>query len=167
MVKLYRAVLRDSEDETVRECAVIAVRHCPEKDWRCELDAIWQLMTVGNSDVPGFEHGVRYVADQRHIDHWTAPRKLVELCKRGACAEDCESQGMMVAALLASIGFKVGLRIFKPDGSRVFNHLYPVVMVPKDQPTEWVGFDTSATDQGAHVGWEPAGGFHRTISTEG
>lgn len=170
MALMYRAVLADSENKTIQETASrILVSECASKNnngrtpnWQCELGAIFDAVKVGNLNIPGLEHGIYYKADPKHIDYYTGPRVLMELAKRGAGAEDCDGQTMLVASLAAAAGYSVGLREFKRDGSSQYTHIYPVVKVPRDNPTEWIGMDT--TYEPSYLGWQPGGGVHRTLS---
>lgn len=172
MALMYRAVLADSEHKDIEETAArIVSSQCADQsnngrtaNWQCDLQAIFDAVKHGNVNIPGLEHGVYYKADPKHIDYYVGPKVLLELCKRGACAEDCDSQTMFVAALAAAAGYSVGLREFKRDGATAYTHIYPVVKVPRDNPTEWVALDT--TYEPSFVGWEPSGGVHRTLALE-
>lgn len=102
---------------TVREAAIQMVRGCDARDDACELEAIFNAVKHGTPYVKGLAKGLKYVADPRWADHFTAPYRVLDQCARGACAEDCDGHAALIAALAGSLGFKVGLRVqgFEPS----------------------------------------------------
>ena len=141
----------------VRRAAVQIVSVCEAKNDLCELQAIFDAVKHGTDRVPGLESGVRYVADPNSADHFVAPKRLLALCREGACGEDCDSQTALVSALCGSIGFSVGLRAWGPARQSDFTHVYTVVKYPKRAPAKRVlGLDTTVPD--SKVGWQPPQG---------
>lgn len=123
-----------------------------------ELQAIFDAVKSGTDTVPGLENGVRYVADPRDVDFYTAPERLLEMCADGSCGEDCDSQAMLVCALAGAIGFPVGLRAYGPKKGADFEHVYAVASYPKNGgPQTIVGLDTTVPS--SFVGWEPPPGY--------
>lgn len=150
-----------TQRSTVHPDVVRAARQitaeCDARDDRCELEAIYNAVKHGTSAVPGLERGVRYVADSRWADHFTAPARLLEMCRDGACGEDCDGHAALIAALAGAIGFKTGLRAYSPPNSQEYEHVYAVAMFPKRPPfSGYVALDTTVPR--AKPGWEPPNG---------
>jgi len=144
---------------------------CPSRDDRCELLAIFDAVRDGDPRVAPLRNGVRYVRDPRFADYFTSPVDLLRQCMNGACAEDCDGHAMLVAALCAALGWKVGLRAYgeTEDG---FSHVYAVVAFPKlpvksGSHLVWeqvLGLDTTVPR--SKVGWEPPRGAVLTAWVE-
>ncbi len=133
---------------------------CDSRDDMCELNAIFDAVHSGNPAVAPLRKGVRYVRDPRWADYFTSPVDLLRQCMSGACAEDCDGHALLVAALCAALGWKVGLRAYGEDDGG-FSHVYAVVAFPK-LPVKsgghliWeqvLGLDTTVPR--SKVGWEP------------
>ena len=122
---------------------------------------VFNAVKTGTNKVRSLRRGVRYVNDPVRRDLFKRPDRLLTFCEEGACAGDCDDQAMLVTALLLNLGFHAGLRIFKPDGAKSFEHIYAVVQLPKLNPKNWVGLDTTVPH--ATVGWEPEGGRTLTV----
>jgi hypothetical protein len=140
---------------------------CPSRDWKAELQAIYDAVKYGTVDVAGLERGMRYVSDpivatpKYAADYFTSPKRMLAQCADGACAGDCDEHSALVAGLAAAIGFRAGLRAWgRARGD--YDHVYAVVMVPKDHPVEWWGLDTTVPE--ADVGWEPPYGYCLTAT---
>lgn len=164
LVKLYELVLKAVKSPLVRETAIQMVEGCTDRDDKCELEAIFAAVKSGNPNVDGFAQGVKYITDPEMytddgkdtIDHYTTPQRLIEQCKRGICAEDCDGHSALVASLAGALGFQYGLRIYKPRGSKYFEHVYAVIAYPKLEPTKVLAMDTTVHE--SYVGWEPQDG---------
>lgn len=103
--QLAELAQRSTVHPLVRETAIRLTADCDARDDDCELQAIFNAVkygTVKSDDLRGFgrgfglsreenplARGVRYVADPRWADHFTAPYRLLKQCARGACAGDC------------------------------------------------------------------------------
>lgn len=176
LLKLADLVSKSMLKPNVREAAMLIVSDCPGRNNsglsaaeidKCELEAIYDAVKSGTDKVPGLKRGVRYVADPRGSDYFIAPHRLLEMCRSGACSEDCDSQAALVSSLAGALGFKVGLRAWAKPGSPQFTHVYSVVKWPKVPPKRALnGFgdgskqETVAMDTTVHKarpGWEPAG----------
>lgn len=131
------------------------VRGCGARDDACELEAIFEAVKHGTPYVKGLAKGLKYIADPRWADHFTAPYRVLDQCARGACAEDCDGHAALIAALAGSLGFKVGLRVWGETHSN-YVHVYAVAGLPKREPRDTVGMDTTVPD--SSVGWEPPNG---------
>jgi len=124
-------------------------------DDECEVTAVFEAVKHGDSRVRGLNNGVRYLADPSWADYFTAPYRLLEMCERGACAEDCDGHTMLIVALLGARGFPVGLRVWGRSHNN-YVHVYPVVGFPRDDPTNVLGLDTTVDE--SSVGWQPLSG---------
>lgn len=156
LLKLFELVVRSQKHPEVRELAIQIVNNCAARDDMCELKAIFDCIKRGDPAIAGFENGVKYMTDPDLFDHYTAPWRLIDQCQRGICAEDCDGHSALVAALCMSLGFKAGLRIYKPKGEQFYSHVYAVVGYPKLEPKSWLGMDTTVPQ--SRVGWEPPNG---------
>jgi hypothetical protein len=124
--KLAELVQHGSVDPYVRAVAIRLSSHLENKDEMGEIEAIFNAVKYGDNRVPGLERGVRYVADTRWADHFTAPKRLLQMCRDNLCAEDClPSETLVVGAgyNLVPIGsLKVGDLIMGDGGwTRVTN----------------------------------------------
>lgn len=159
---LAQLALKDTLNPDIRNAALAMTRGCKSRDDLCELQAIYDAVKHGTSDVAGLEDGLRYVADPRWSDYFVAPSRTLDNCERGSCGGDCDDHAGLIAALAGSIGFKVGLRAWGEKQGGVlskpeYTHVYAVIALPKRGPfTKVVGMDTTVPT--ADVGWEPPGG---------
>lgn len=153
--KLGELAQRSTVHPLVRETAMRIVAECPARDDMCELQAIYDAVKHGTPAVKALRNGVRYVADPRWADYFTAPYRLLKQCASGVCSGDCDDAASLIAALAGAIGFKVGLRVWGETHDE-YVHVYAVVGVPKRAPTQVLGMDT--TVESADVGWEPPKG---------
>ena len=163
----FGLVLKSTQFPEVRRAALKIVSSCRDRDDMCELKAIYNAVKTGTDAVPGLEKGVRYVSDpdgddDSGNDYFTAPDRLLEMCQDGACGGDCDDQSILVASLAMQLGFQVGLRIWKPDNGRHFEHIYCVIGLPKLAPDHAVAMDTTVSE--AYVGWEPRDGYVKTVA---
>jgi hypothetical protein len=151
---------------SVRAAAHRIIADCASRDDSCELEAIYEAVKNGTPLVKGLERGVRYVSDPQWADFFTAPNRLLSECAKGACGGDCDDAASLVAALAGSVGFRVGLRVWGQSPG-VYSHVYAVAGLPKHNPAEVVGLDTTVPE--AYVGWEPPKGHVLTawLSEEG
>jgi hypothetical protein len=153
--KMAQMVNRGATDPTVIKAAKAITSKVAARDDLGEIQAVFDAVKSGTDAVPGLESGVRYVADPRDTDYYTGPAAMLANCADGACGGDCDDQSILVASLLAALGFPVGLRGYASSGVKGdFDHVYAVVSVPKEGTTEEVlGLDTTVPS--SYVGWEP------------
>jgi len=155
MAKMVEAAVTDP---TIIQAAKAITANVDARDDEGEIEAVFEAVKSGTDAVPGMSKGVRYVADPRDTDYYTAPAKLLQMCAAGACGEDCDGQALLVCALLGAIGFAVGLRAWAPAKGQDFEHVYPVVAYPKNSASpDVVGLDTTVPS--STVGWEPPKGY--------
>jgi len=161
LAKLTRRSLFEPHLATLRRAVTAITMECDARDDWCELDAIYNAVKYGTDKVPGLQRGLRYIGDPVAFDLFTSPYRILEMCKEGMCAEDCDGHASLVAALAAAGGFQAGLnawgrKVNEPD------HVFAVVRFPKKQPWKGVvALDTSADVGGdGVVGWNPPGGYN-------
>jgi hypothetical protein len=156
------------EDQNVRISAIALTNHLRARDDRGEVEAIYRAVKHGDGRVPGLRRGYRYIADPLLADYFVRPGNALSNCAGtevapgGACGDDCDGHAALVCALLGSIGFVVGLRVYTKPGDQDPSHVYAVVGLPKGEwpPREELGLDTTWPD--GSVGWEPARGSVKT-----
>lgn len=167
--KMADLVQRGSVDPLVRTTAIQIVRAagCGDRDDDCELHAIYEAMKHGNPGVPALKTGFLYINDPRYADYFTAAPDSLRACLKGACGGDCDDFSVLIGALLASIGWRCGMRGWGQPESTGMIHVYPVVAYPKRgvltqdavsggsyaSYTRAVGLDATVPE--AYVGWEP------------
>lgn len=160
LTELAKLVARSIvEDPNVRITALKITRACSSRDDECEIQAIFDAIKHGTPEVESLKKGLRYVSDPRLSDYFVKPGRLLEMCEAEACGEDCDGHAGLIAALLGSLGYAVGLRAYaKPENPGEFVHVYAVVGFPKNgrDESDWLGLDT--TVESSYVGWEPPEG---------
>jgi hypothetical protein len=154
--RLAKLAARGSIDPQVRRAALALTSDCQDRDDSCEVEAIFNAVKHGDSRVSALARGLRYVADPKLADFFTGPARLLEMCENGSCGGDCDDHSALLAGLLGSIGYSVGLRAYASGPSAQFSHVYAVVGVPKNSPTKILGLDTTVRE--SYVGWEPPPG---------
>jgi len=155
--QMAKMVERAITDPKIVAAAKAITAKVKARDDEGELEAIFDAVKNGTDAVEGLESGVRYVADPRDTDYYTAPAKLLELCTAGSCGGDCDDAAMLVCALAGAIGFPVGMRAYAERKGADFEHVYPVAAYPKNDPQTVVGMDTTVPS--STLGWEPPEGY--------
>jgi hypothetical protein len=159
--RLAELIAKGSRDPSIVRAARAITADCDARDDRCELEAIYDAVKNGTDAVPGMQNGLRYVADPKTTDYYIGAARILQECKAGACAGDCDEATILVASLASAIGFKAGARAYGPN-PRVneFVHVYPVAALPKKAPWPkgYAGHGLDITVPEAYVGWEPPKG---------
>lgn len=102
---------------------------CASRDEECEIERIWDFYVLN----------VRYVYDSADEDTFQTAR--VTLTTGGG---DCDDSTLTLATLLKHIGFRVMARVISTkEDPKAWVHIYPLVGLPKDNPTHWVVLDTT------------------------
>lgn len=157
--RIAQLIDKGATDPVVVKAARKITSDCPARDDLCELEAIYRAVKEGDPRVPALAKGLRYVADPRRVDLYRGAKFMLKDCEDGACGGDCDDATILVGALCASIGFKVGARAYARPSDKSFTHVYCVAAVPKNGgwPDGYGGHGMDTTvDQ--HVGWEPPEG---------
>jgi len=104
---------------------------CEPHDGECELARIWNFVLAN----------FRYTYDPEEVDTFATARLSLE-----DGGGDCDDATILLGALLKSVGFSVQARVISvaadPDN---WVHIYPMVGLPKDDPTEWVALDCTVS----------------------
>lgn len=143
---------------------IIGSAGCNSREDRCEVEAVFNAVKNGDPNVKPLVNGFKYVADPRFSDYFASPVDIIHNCQRGACGGDCDEHAALIASLLASIGWKVGLRAYGVAGSGGYSHVYAVVAFPKkpsgsNGKLSWdkvLALDTTVPT--ARFAWEPPKG---------
>lgn len=157
--QLMRLIEESTVDPLVRNTALAITHDVDSRDDEGEVLAVFEAVKNGTEQVEGMRKGLKYMSDPRWADFFTAPARLLKQCAGGFCAGDCDDHAMLIAALLGSLGFLTGLRVWGPTKGE-FTHVYAVVAVPKVGPEELVGLDTTVEE--SEAGWEPPRGHFLT-----
>lgn len=80
---------------------------------------------------------IHYYPDPTGMDLYPTARGVVAML----CG-DCDCHTILVASLLASIGFQVGCRVIRDEQSRLY-HIYPLAAVPRGTMDGWIPVDTA------------------------
>lgn len=164
--ELAKLVEKSTVDPIVRNAALQLTNDVPQRDDEGEVEAIFQAVKSGDDRVSGLERGLKYMSDPRWADFFTAPSRTLKqmAADPGLAAGDCDDHAGLIAALLGSLGFVVGLRAWGRSKGE-FTHVYAVVGLPKLNPTQFVGLDTTVDE--SEVGWEPPKGHVLTAVLDG
>lgn len=87
--QLGRLTQRATVDPYVRGVALLIINQCQQRDDACELHAIYDAVKSGREDIPPLRYGIKYVADPRFADYFTAPGDTLRAAERGANGGDC------------------------------------------------------------------------------
>ena len=109
----------------------------PRKD-RCEIEKVWNFLN----------DNVRYVFDQTGVDQFATLKASLQMG-----GGDCDDFTIAFAALLGALGFHVAARVISTNSAPdQWVHIYAMVGLPKDNPTQWLPLDP--TVEGAVPGWQ-------------
>ena len=137
MIKKYRY-----HPQTWELAAKIVGKRCgdtwcaPEKDNDAEINAVFKW----------FRAHVRYARDPFQRDTFQAPHRTAE-AGRG----DCDDYAIGMGAVLQNLGYPVKLRVIQTRTSEDWNHIYLLVGLPPQNPSQWVPLDGSMPQP---AGWE-------------
>ena len=132
MRDIVRRSLREPS-QGVRNQALDIVAHLPSKDFRAELEAVYQWV----------RENIRFVRDVRGIETLQTPDATLRLG-----SGDCDDHVMLIQALLEALGFVTRSHAlgFRPGH---YSHVLAEVKFGK----RWVPLET--THDGAFIGWFP------------
>jgi hypothetical protein len=113
-------------------------RRCKAEDDECEVQLIWEFV----------KKNCRYVFDPTDADFFATARATLE-----AGGGDCDDFVILFGALLTSIGFQCVARVISTkEAPSQWSHTYPLVGLPKDNPTGWVPLDATVPE--SEPGWQ-------------
>lgn len=108
----------------------------PERDYEGEVIALFNLV----------KKRARYTLDPVGTDTYASAKWTLK-----AGAGDCDDSCVLLASLLGSVGYPVRFRVIQTVGEPTWNHIYLVVGLPPERPTEWHPLDTTVPQP---AGWE-------------
>jgi len=166
-------VFESLEDDLVTWVARRMTAGCSSRDERCEINAVYSAVKTGPIPIPtdggakyvpalrfvemGAGHtGLRFVDDPRGTDAFPTAGRILRWVAEGANGEDCDGHTILICSLLHILGFQTGAVIVNLDGKE-FTHVFPVVGLPKRDPTEWLPVDTTVKE--ARPGWMPGASY--------
>lgn len=164
---LAKLIKEGQESPLVRATALKIVNGCDSRDDECELQAIFDAVKNGNSDVEALANAFRYVADPNTLDFFSGAERTLKMCAKGACGGDCDDHTVLVGSLAGSLGFKIGARGYGPKKNGPLIHVYAVALVPKriKGSAKVVGMDTTVPE--SDLGWQPPPGNYKTAWVPG
>jgi transglutaminase-like putative cysteine protease len=138
----------------MRALALQITRGCPARDDKCEAKAIYDWV----------RRNVRYTGDiaPHKVGGRKGPVESVDLFQTAKQTADmgggdCDDHTTLVATLAILNGIQARLRVTSPYkwGDDNFTHIYPVVGLPKNDPSKWVTVDTTLPGDrfGVEVGY--------------
>lgn len=140
-IAAMHALVREGvRDVRVANVAKAVLRSVPRRDYRAEAQALLSYA----------QHQCRYVRDPvlpDGIERVSHPMVTVQ-----TGGGDCDDLSVVLASLLASVGFDYAFRTIGDDARQpdLFRHVYVVAYVP---PLGWVAADPSFEEP---LGWEPS-----------
>lgn len=104
---------------------------CPTRDDECEIVRLWDFVVLN----------FRYVYDPDEVDTFATAKLSLE-----AGGGDCDDATILFCALAKSLGFFTMARVISvADDPENWVHVYPLVGLPKDDPTLWVPLDMTVS----------------------
>jgi hypothetical protein len=121
---------------------------CPPKDDACELAFIWTFLV----------QNMRYTYDPDSADTFVTLKQSLL-----AGGGDCDDQTIAICSLARAVGFTGCVaRVVSTSGEQ-WEHVYPIVGCPKDNPQIWIPLDMTVA--GKPPGWQVEGvAAHRDFS---
>lgn len=142
-------VEKSIQDPQMRKLAIQVTSRCPERDGRCEAEAIYMFV----------KKNVRYTGDiapirwsdgrVEGVDLFPAARRTLEFG-----GDDCDGHSIVTATLLALNGITPRLRVVKTRGAADWEHIYTGALLPKGTGNKFVALDTTLPGSN-HFGVEP------------
>lgn len=129
-----KAPIGGLRDPQMREIGLRVTLGARERNDMEELRAIHAFVTM---NAPDGHPNVRYTGDIARKDTFQSALRTLQY--RGG---DCDDHSVLVAVLAMENGFDVKFRITSNYGT-TWDHIYPLVGVPKTRPTKWVPVDTT------------------------
>lgn len=113
------------------------LRVCPPKDDACELAFIWTFLV----------NNMRYTYDPDNADTFVTLKQSLL-----AGGGDCDDQTIAICSLARAVGFTACFaRVVSTTGEQ-WEHVYPIIGCPKDNPTVFIPLDM--TVPGKPPGWQ-------------
>lgn len=119
-MRLLAYTLRLSvSDAWAHEWTAALVRQCPALSPECELRAFFSAMKAR----------VRYTLHPRSGDRYQTLRRTIEMG-----VGDCDNQTIAMDTMAHIAGFRVGARVYQMKPGGVWDHVAPIVEIPRMGP---------------------------------
>jgi len=148
MRAIGRAVALGLVEPSNHERVIAAIRNACKKDRddACEVNAIWNNWKHNGPRTRPL--GFYYLADPRGFDTYRAAHRTWAMG-----AGDCDDATVALITDLKLAGFATAAKVIAPNTAGVFEHIYAMVGLPKDNPQQWFPLDLTVPT--AYPGWEP------------
>jgi transglutaminase-like putative cysteine protease len=127
------------QDPRIRKLALQITSKCPERDGKCEAEAVYQAI----------KKRVRYTGDIGPIKLGrNGPVEGIDLFQSAYRTwefggGDCDDHAILASALLAANGLEPQLRVTAESRGGDWGHIYALAGLPKEEPSKWVALDTT------------------------
>lgn len=130
-----RRLIKESimDPEISRKLALGITAGCGRRDDRCEIEALWNF---AHGVRPNGLPNVRYTGDIQGYDTFQSARATLDFG-----GGDCDDGTILFSTLALGNQFNVKSRITVNPGGDGWAHIYPLIGVPKMNPTTWWPFD--------------------------
>ena len=115
------------KDPQMRQLGLAVTQHCPARDDRCELKAIFDFVV----------RNVRYTGDIAHKDTFQTALRTLQFG-----GGDCDDHSVLCAVLAMENGFDFKFRITSNTGAS-WDHIFGMAGIPKHSPRGWITLDTT------------------------
>ncbi len=144
VIYIKKLVIDGTKDFVVREAALRAIQHVPERDITGQIHAIHEWV----------KRTFKYVSDAYPVEQLSSVRAILYNQRRiPGYGHDCDDFVILESALLRSIGIPTQVVIAACDKRRrdQYSHIY--LRAYNKTKGKWVNLD--ATNKKAAAGWEP------------
>jgi len=149
--KIMTAMVRDgARNYQIRAKAINIIRSkgVRPKDWVGEVRAIQEWV----------QDNIHYVRDTYGSEVFQTPQRTLALG-----AGDCDDLSILTAAMLMSIGYRVGIILIDSRGDGIISHAMAAVKLPqpvKPYGTNWIPIETTKK---VELGWYPPNAKKRIL----
>jgi hypothetical protein len=132
-------VWKSVRDPRMRKIALAVTRHCPERDGKCEAEAIYQAM----------KKRIRYTGDIAPVKMGAGgPIEGIDLFQSAYRTwefggGDCDDHATLASTLLALNGITPRLRVTASSKRGDWEHILAGGMLPKNSPSKFYALDTT------------------------
>jgi transglutaminase-like putative cysteine protease len=114
----------------LRPLALKIVTGCPERDFECMAEKVFQFVQMN----------MKFVNDNYGVETLQTVPHMIEAMHGGVAHGDCDDFTILLGALLKSLGFQTKIRVLKFIGGNNFSH---VMLVANLRGGGWREFDGS------------------------
>ena len=135
---IQQMIEKSVQDPEMTKLAMQITKHCPDRDGMCEAKAIYKAVKKRvryQGDIAPIKMSTGQVEG---IDRYVSARRTWQF--QGG---DCDDQVILIGTLASSIGLTTRLRVTAEDADGDDSHIYPIVLLPKFNPSYGVAVDTT------------------------